>query len=364
MHSVNGERLRIRENFATELAAIARKHELEAKALQGENVREALRATILTAHQLGEAESAWQLASALGHGEGALVRAVASLPAHDKDMSAASVRMDEAVAEFRQWLASSEAGMKLRPRTRENLRARASRLLLTLGRMLVSEVSADDLEKWLLSMNLAARSRQNYRLVASRLFSWCAERPRRWCSSNPVKDVHVTQPRPSEPVVLLPVQCKTLLRAAQEHRGGIVVPFLVIALYGGLRRSEIERLRHDQINLVDREIRIEASQSKTGRSRVIAMEPALSAWLEWCGARGLINYHPRRKDVEAVREAAGLSTWSANALRHTAISVKARTCKSFVDTSEWAGNSEPVIRKHYWGRMTSSDAASILAIAP
>lgn len=361
---VNGERQRIRRNFPTESSALAYKLELETKALQGDSVRETLRSTILNAHQLSEAESAWQVLLAAGHGEGALVRAAALLHRDNPSIATPSVRVDEAVVEFRRWLCTPEVRLKFRQRSIENLRARVGRLSLFLGRLLVNEVTPDRLEAWLSELKLEPRSQQNYRLVASRFFAWCAERPRKWCSVNPAREVKIVLPRANEPVVLTPHQCEKLLRAAQAHLGGIAVPHLAIGLFGGLRRAEIERLRIEQINLEDREIRVAANQSKTERSRVVEMNDTLHAWMKWCETRKLTRFRVRSADMEAVRRMADFADWPANCIRHTAISVRARTTGSFVDTAVWAGNSEPVIRKHYWGQMSSKDAEAILSIMP
>ena len=361
---VNGKRQRIRRNFPTEAGALAYKLEIETNALQGDSVRETLRPTILSMKQLAEAESAWQVLMAAGHTDGALVRAAALLHRDHPEAPTASVRVDEAVTEFRRWLSTPEVRLKLRPRSIENLRARVGRLSLFLGRHLVNEITPERLEGWFNELKLEPRSQQNYRLVASRFFAWCAERPRRWCLTNPAKEVKIVLPRAKEPVVLNPEQCEKLLRAAQAHRGGIAVPYLAIGLFGGLRRAEIERLNPDQINLDDREIRVAASQSKTERSRVVEINDTLLAWLRWCEARKLTRLRVRKEDIETVRRAAGFLEWPDNALRHTAISVRARMTGSFVETAVWAGNSEPVIRRHYWGNMSSKNAAMIMSIKP
>jgi len=171
-------------------------------------------------------------------------------------------------------------------------------------------------------------------------------------------------PAGGTPSTLTPAQARELLSVAQSYKAGLCVPAIAVALFGGLRSAEIERLRWDQVNMTDREIRIDGAQSKVGNSRTIEISDALRAWLKWSDERGLRNFRPPRKDLEAVRLKAGFTSWPQNVLRHTAISVKARLSGSFVDTATWAGNSEPVIRKHYWGRTSTADAQKIMAILP
>jgi integrase len=145
-------------------------------------------------------------------------------------------------------------------------------------------------------------------------------------------------------------------------------------VFGGLRPFEAARLTWEQVNLVDGEIRLKGTQTKTGKGRVVVIEKTLKAWLgryrkggeihrskydlELKGLRANIGYGPKTEKNPA------LKPWVPDVLRHTAISHYFRHTGSYGRTAEQFGNSEGIIKKHYQGRVSSADTKKFYALRP
>ena len=129
-------------------------------------------------------------------------------------------------------------------------------------------------------------------------------------------------------------------------------------------------MRWDQINFDDGEIRIEAAQSKTGRSRTFKMDETTTTWLESCKGREFFPDNFKNDWPEMLRKAGfgsakdGLRPWVKDILRHTSISHFFRKSGSYGLSAERFGNSEAIIKRHYQGRVSSEETKRFYAIMP
>ncbi len=366
---------RVRENFADLKAAQCRQVELETEHLARET-ETAIRATKLTDTQLRIAEACYMRLDA----DEELMLAVDHWQKHGKQHAVAvSPRLDEAVEEFGKWLDTTPT---LRERTKANLRLRVKVFASSIGNLRVADISPDTIEEFLdKRQNVSPASRDNDRRAASRFFRWCIERPRRWTTANPCRDVRVERNGDvTAPAVLTLAECRELLRAAQQHRKGRLAPYVALCLFGGLRPFEAARLTWAQVNLKDGEIRLEAHQTKTKRPRVITIDATLAAWLKAYEGKPIFPSN-WRKDLDIIKAAAGfgnpqrltqtqrekvgtLKPWPDDVLRHTAISHYFRQTGSYGRTAEQFGNSEAIIKAHYQGRVSSEDTKKFYGIKP
>jgi integrase len=360
---------RVRENFSDQRAAETRRSQLEAEFFSRTHEDSALRATRLTDTQLRIAESCFirldedeEMLRALNHW----------LEYGRKQSVAESPRLDDAVEAFKKWL---ETTPTLRDRTKANLRLRVGIFANSIGNMHVSTVTPETIESFLEKRNTSPRSKINDRLAISRFFRFCVERPRRWATTNPCRDVRVEKSGDTAaPAVLTVSECRKLLGAAEHHRKGRLAPYVALCLFGGLRPFEASRLAWEQVNLKDREIRLEANQTKTKRGRVLTIDDTLAAWLE--AHKGKPFFPPNwRKDFDKLKAMAGydgregddgtkLKPWPEDVLRHTAISHYFRHTGSYGRTAEQFGNSEAIIKRHYQGRVSSEDTKAFYALLP
>lgn len=353
--------VRVRRNFPTREEAESWRHEAEHERLLGPAV-ETLRSTWLTEDQLRIAEGLFHQASGDELGE-----ALRWWLRHGKEQvsattAGAGIALFEAFTKFKQWLAES----RLRPRSRKNLTDRVHRFVLGLGHAQLGDITADSVDAWISARPVSAATRDNDRRAISRLFSWCMERPRRWIRLNPCSSVRVERPKRGTPPTLAPEGCLALMRAAESHQRGRQVRYLALCLFGGIRPEEAARLRDTDLNLADGEVRIRAEVSKTHVARTVAVgDTPLGAWLLAYPAAPLrMSATTRRRDLLAIRQAAGIEEWPNDVLRHTAASALIRICGSYATVADRLGNSETILRKHYVAGWPTAMADAWAAILP
>lgn len=357
----------VRKNFNDEERAKAERLKLEAEHLARPVPIQLSQRTHLSAEQIKIAESAFaqlddpqDMLAAIHHWR------------HTGKPKAAieAPRLDDAVEQFVEWLTATPA---LRQRTKDNLRVRATMFASGTGNVLVNEITSDGIDAYLTGRNVSPSSRDNDRRALSRFFTWCMERPRRWCAFNPCAAVKVEQGEKPAPVILDLATCKRLLGAAEKHKAGKLAAYVAVALFGGMRPFEIRRLTWAKVNMDDDEIRLDATDTKTGRGRVVPIGPTLKRWL--ATYKGKPFYPPGwRKDFDKIKLAIGYGTrteekpelkpWVEDVLRHTSISHHFRKTESYGKCAEMFGNSESVIKAHYQGRVSSEDAKKFFALMP
>lgn len=358
---------RIRENYSDADAASKRQLALEAEWHAKETASE-LRATRLTDAQVGIAEAVFKL---VDNDEDALTAVQYWLRTGKSLAVNESPRLDAAFDEFTTWLEAQD----LRPRTRENLDNRVGMFVNSTPNLDVCDVTAEHVEKWLAGRNVSARTRRNDKIAVSRFFSWCLERPRGWLLHNPAHAVRLPRITLATPAIMPVDDCAALLAEADRFKRGRLLPYMVVCLFAGLRPYEAARLKWSQVNLADGEIRLEPTQTKTKRGRVVVIPNVLKFWLKRC--QGAAFFPPNfSKDFRAVRRKIGygsrdevkrqpqLKLWQEDILRHTAVSHYFRLHGSFGLAAEWAGNSEEIIKRHYNGRVSSADTERFYNLLP
>ena len=367
---------RIRENYNDANGARCRQTELEVEYLARGSEETALRSTRLSATQARIAEAAFPL---LDKDEDLLV-AVNFWRQHRHQFSQnESPRLDDAVEQFQKWLAELPEN-EMREDTKIGLRIRVKMFANNVANVMLSDITPEFIDGYLTQTraSVSAITRDNDRRAISRFFSWCIERPRRWLTVNPARrENRGRRPEMPPPSVLSIEDCKALLHAAEDHKDGLVVPYVAVCLFAGLRPEEAKRLTWAQVNLADKEIRLESSQTKTKNARVISIQPTLAKWLKAFQDKSFFPVNWRR-EFDVVKMAAGFAgrknpeaddaeagkLFPHDVMRHTAISYFFRECGSYGLTAEQFGNSEAIIKKHYQGRVSTTDTKKFYAIKP
>jgi integrase len=356
---------RVRQNYASNQAAKAEKANLEIEYLTGETAA-VVRETRLTESQLRLAEVAFDRLSA----EVELLPAVDYWLKHGRQSAVKeSPRLDEAFEQFKAWLPQSGT----RKCSQDNLRRRVNIFANAVPNLRISDITPDIIQSYLDKRAVSPKSKDNDRRAVSCFFSWCLERSRRWTAINPCREIRVPQDEAAPPVTLTVAECKGLLRKSEAYKAGQLAPYVAVCLFGGLRPFEAARLKWEQVNLDDGEIRMEANQTKTGRLRVVSICPTMRAWLKAYKGKAFFPSN-RRRDFAALIEAIGYGTatekkpklrpWPVDAMRHTAISHFFRRTGSYGLTAEQFGNSEAIIKRFYQGRVSSEDTKHFYAILP
>jgi len=353
---------RIRENFSDPKESQGRQIELEAEYFNREN-ESALRSTSLSEEQIGIAETCFRLVEE----DNQLLTAVRWWQSDGRRKSPTdSPKLDDA---FEQFKAALEADGSLRPLTKTATRLRASAFVNSTRNIRVSELTPEVIESFLDGIK-TPRTRINYKFGISRFMSWCVERPRRWTDKNPCAAIKIRIGDVEPPQILTVEQCEKLVRAAEKFKGGRLVPYLALTMFGGLRPFEARRMKWEQINFDDGELRIEAVQSKIKRSRTFKMDDTTAAWLRAYKGRdffpdNFVNDWPVMLRLAGFGKAkSGLRPWTKDVLRHTCISHFFRKVGSYGLAAERFGNSEGVIKRHYQGRVNSEDTKKFYALMP
>jgi integrase len=203
-----------------------------------------------------------------------------------------------------------------------------------------------------------------------------------FCATSPLAKIKPVTIDRDEPQILTLEETRKVLAAAASHKKGVCLPFIAIGLFAGVRPKEIARLTWADVNLDAKTITISGKAAKLRERRIVELSENAVAWLEpFALARPAFVGVNFRRDLDAVKILAGfggrkkqrakgapgtgaLRPWTADVLRHTAISYHLAKWQHEGKTALWAGNSPDIIQRHYRGLVSQDDAKSFWKIAP
>jgi integrase len=132
---------------------------------------------------------------------------------------------------------------------------------------------------------------------------------REWCSANPVSRIEVPQIREK---VIEPLSIEEVKRLQAATRYSDMQLSLNLMLYGGIRPSEVARLKIEDISWKENVVIIRPQTSKTGGGRLVPLRGCRHLTSE----QRIIphNWYRRWKEL---RMKAGFTHWVPDACRHT-----------------------------------------------
>lgn len=365
----------VRKNFPTEAQAMAYKDTL---LIAQSNIESALvrRPTWLSEEQLREAEVATK---ALGGRP--LSMAVDYFNQHYTE-PVVKITVREALEKF---LAQKRLD-NLREDSLTNLRTRIGFLVKDHGDFLVSNVSHEHLRRIIFTDGRSAVTADNVRRALSSFFNWAMDH--RYCQLNPMLAIKRIKLERDEPEVLTVAQARQLVETAAAYKNGVILPYIALALFAGIRPTELSRLTWDAIDLEAGTVTINAKLAKMRQRRIVEMVkltqknpdgtevtlPAnLVGWLLPHAARKTplsgVNW---RRDFDKVKRLAGWGTkskkhpdlkpWTQDIMRHTAITHHLAHFQHEGKTATWAGNSPDIVQRHYKGLVKPAESAEFWAI--
>lgn len=355
----------IRKHVPTFHEALKVKEDLELKA-QGQPVDFVLRKTQLTQEELADAEHAIRrlrdVQKVHPHITGKSLQFVVDYAlANCKEITTTNTVLDA----VNQFLAVKREKQR-RPRTVTNLASRLHKLVNDFGGRLVSEITMEHLDGLIDGCGYEALTQNHYRTTFRSFFTWC--RKRKYCISNPAEDIEVAEVDEHEPVILTLDQAKSLLRAALSYKQGVMIAYVTLGLFAGLRPAEIGRLRWNKIDLNGKLIAGNGLTAKRRRRRLVEISDNLLLWLLPAVGRSLVPKNFRR-DFDAIRRQAGFKgslsknaedenrlPWPFDVLRHSAISHHFADTDNEGKTAKWAGQSPDVMHSHYKGLVSKADS--------
>lgn len=356
---------RIRENFKEKPLAFARRNELDIEAINAQAEMFTLRPTRLSVTQEDDAVAALRRLD----GHGSMFDAADFYRRNWRPME--SITVADAVQQF----VKDKTAKGLRPRSLESLRGRLARLESTHGARSVGDVKADEL-RVLLQRGQSAQTFNGEKAAIHNFFAWAMRRD--YCPNNPCTRIDCARVEHSEPVILSLDEVKSLLAATLAYKQGVLVPFMSLSLFGGIRPKELERIGWSDIDLDGRTVVIRGAAAKTRGRRVVELDENTVQWLQPHAKRQTpIVGKNWRRDWDAVRRASGfvgsvnrtrkdegLKPWPSDVLRHSAVSYWQAFHKDEGAAADRHGNSVDVIHRHYRGVVKSPDAQAFWKLTP
>jgi integrase len=183
----------------------------------------------------------------------------------------------------------------------------------------VAEITSLQIDEWLRSLSdkdtgkrLSPVTRNNFRRVLIVAFNFAKERG--YCVANPVEKTARAKVIETVIGILTVDQTARLLENAALE----LLPYVAIGAFAGLRRAELERLDWREVDLQSGLIEVTASKAKSARRRFVRIQPNLAKWLQpHTRLSGNVAPSGYRELLDTAREAAGITQWPQNALRHS-----------------------------------------------
>ncbi len=330
--------------------------------------------TALTVAELREAEAAMQILKGSGLTLLDCVRGALRGDSAVQKASTTKVTFKDALEKF-------EAAKKghISVSQADTYRFRGKSFLDHIGATkLLSEITSEDILDWINSRGregqaVAKKTWNNYRNDLSAIFSWCMESPRRWLEKNPSDEVVKYNKRAlgGAGPERLSIQNSRDLMAAAEAEKPEWVTYFAICLFVGVRPDLRSGEMAELARCVERDgwdryyvsgiLHLTKEITKNTTARSVTFPENLQAWIKAYPptAKSLCPGEP--KEISQLRQRFHLPP---DGLRHTAISAHVTKHQSFALAAVEFDNSESIIRRHYYSRMTAEEAEAFYQIQP
>ncbi len=236
----------------------------------------------------------------------------------------------------------------------------------------IASVTQDWIQKWVDSLNLANRTKQNHLRLVRLLFGFAVRKG--YLAREAVYEITgVEKPEAEETEIEIfaPDELRELFRHARPE----MIPWLAVSAFAGIRNAELSRLDWRDVNLKSRYITVTAGKAKTGARRLVPITDTLFAWLQpHAQSSGpVVAFANIAKqigwlvdDVNAARKKEGQPefVWKHNGLRHSFCSYRLAVVKDAAKVALEAGNSPAMLFAHYRELVTEEQAKEWFAIMP
>jgi len=244
----------------------------------------------------------------------------------------------------------------------QTLRAHLRRFAAALH-MPIQSVQVRDVNAWLRANSRAAKTFNNMRTSLVRLFNFARDQGYIPQSERTAADMAKRERIGESDIATLPPSTlRALLKDASEE----AFLWLVLASFTGMRTAELLRLHWQHIDFDGGVIRLPRQVTKTGAKRQIPIQPNLRAWLApFTGRVGLVFASEKAHDRTIAYAKAKEIEWPSNWARHSFGTYRATITKSVGQVSLEMGNSESIVKRHYFDQHASeADARAWFEIMP
>ena len=288
--------------------------------------------------------------------------------------------VDRAVEQFLEAKSDPNGGKgnkQLSKKTLQELKSVGGIIVDTWKYKRVNEVTAEMITTYLNKTKTAKgkyftnQTKLNRLTKIKQFFNYCAEKPREWVKENPCDGITITA-ESKEVEILTNSQVLALLEAAMKEKQKVrqvMVPYLVLGLFAGLRPEEAQKMKWEWIAAFDEEkktaqVKVPAEISKISESRYADLSEAgwnlIKPYIKQSGPIGW-----SRRAFRRIREKAGFAglEWPADCIRHTYASNWLALHKERSHLAEIMGNSPAIIRRHYKRAIPIKDAETYFEIS-
>ena len=205
-----------------------------------------------------------------------------------------------------------------RPLTVINLTWRLNRFEKAFGARMAGEVSTNEVRDWLASLGeLSATSFNNYRRVLHAMFVFGVAED--YLASNPIAKIPLYIVAHKAPTILTVEEAGRLLRAAweSEERLGLL-GFVVLGLFAGVRRAELERLDWSAVKQERKMVTVDGTIAKSGSIRNVTLSDNSLSWLALLASKtGPVCPGSMKDKLRKLWKLAGFKKPGRNELRHS-----------------------------------------------
>lgn len=251
-----------------------------------------------------------------------------------------------------------------RKRTIGDIKHRLLTFAADFGEVRLSDVTLDELNDWIADDEWEPRTRINFLTKISQLYNFAKKN--KWVDANLAGDIDRPEVDETTPEIFSIEESENLLNHAHDFG---LLPYIAIGLFAGVRTAEMLRMDGRAINFDTKTITIAPGVAKKRSQRTIEMQPALLAWLEACkvslqSGGAFITQGKLASNKEKLLEAAGVSEWKANGLRHSFGTYHFAKFQNADSTSSEMGNSPDVMHRHYKALTTKAIAETFWNLRP
>ncbi len=230
----------------------------------------------------------------------------------------------------------------------------------------ITEISNAAINDWLRGLDVAGRTRDNYRDAVHNFFGFAQTEgylPKEL--PHAVRDAKRVNDAGADNEVFSVEEAEKLLRGAPER----LIPSLALKLFSGLRTEEMLLIRWEDIKFDQDVIFLTKDITKTKKRRLPPLLPNLKQWLlpyaqstgtiaeRWNSAQTLSRSWTRRADEVGV-------AYKKNAMRNSYVSYRLAIVKDIAQVALESGNSPGVIQENYLELVTEPEAKRWFSIMP
>lgn len=278
---------------------------------------------------------------------------------------------------------------QLRERSLKDFRTRAAKFVACFPEQKTSTVTTRQIKKWLLGLELSARSIKNYRMVLGEAFKYALQK--KYITTNPMDGFSDEENKLingkdelKEPDILTITEADRLLTSAQKTNNELeLLPAIVIGLFCGIRTEELKRMEWSEIHLNNEQpfLSIPSTKAKKRRIRHVEIPKNAIQWLLPHNSKsGLLIPQKDKNDFDRKfkklltianwnktdKNGQKHSTWKRNSMRHSFGTYHFALYGDSMLTSRLMGHKsgDDVLFDHYRALTTKTQAEEYFSLLP